>query len=200
MHRNGMRRVSTLTLCLVAGGLLMRASAQDAPAGTVPNWVAERGISARQTADAIVLERRGGWLRSERVYSDFQFSVEFRVAGTDAAGSLGINSWPGYEGAPGYQVPLTSLTDGTDALGRLRAVNHTLRGITFDRQALEAAKRPADAWQQLRIDAKGNSLRVFVNEALVSTAAEIDERGGYLAWSVRDGRLEFRSRASPSRQ
>ena len=169
-----------LALALVmSGAVSVCMSAQSTPEKVDP-WVPIPGVRTSTDLDALIV--RHGVVRTNRLYSDFVFTVEFQLVEQRSHGSIMVRSRFGYGGRAtsvrGLRVALTGEVDGKEALGRMRAADTHVKENTF---APAQFVRPPGEWQECEIRAERDTITVKVNGVLVSTNQSSDDFAGYLA-------------------
>jgi sugar phosphate isomerase/epimerase len=153
------------------------------------DWTVEDGamVGRNGTGWSTDPSRTGSWLRTAKEYSDFELALEYSVKpGTNS----GVFFRSGLERNPaftGYEVQIF------DAPGKPPSKGGP--GALYDVIAPSKNRvRPAGEWNQVRVIARGQVLRVHVNGEMV-----IDTRGerslkGYLGLQNHDQRSEVRFR------
>jgi hypothetical protein len=119
--------------------------------GKMEVWGAENGILFVQGGG-------GGWLMTEKEYSDFELRLEFKMP---KMGNSGVGLRSPLQGDPAYVGMEIQLLDDANWKG-LRPAQHT--GSIYD--VVPAAKvvtRPHGEWNQIRIVAKGRRVTVELN-------------------------------------
>jgi len=135
----------------------------------------------------ILLDKGGGWLRSEKEYKDFDLRLDFRFVskGADSgifirAGKEGGN-WP----AKAYQVQ----TMDNNSLGALFGGGKAKK----DDAALKKVMKPTGEWMSYQIVAQGPRLEVKINGETITTAEGLEDRAGYIGMQGEGGVLEFKN-------
>lgn len=157
-------------------------------------WGADKGI-------LFVEGGGGGWLMTEKEYSDFELRLEFKMP---KMGNSGVALRSPLQGDPAYVGMEIQLLDDANWKG-LRPVQQT--GSIYD--VVPAAKivtRPMGEWNEMRIVAKGRQVTIELNgEKLVD--ANLDEftekhakrhpgllrKTGHLGLQSYNFRVEFRN-------
>ena len=130
-------------------------------------WNAEH--KKAEVRDGVIHVGSGnGWLRTERVLTDFILKLDVRVTGKKTSAGLFIRSWPTFTRSrvptSGYQLQLI---------------------VGQESQA-------ADGWKRLEIECIGHTVRVRMNGAVVFTAEDIQVGEGHLALWSKDGTAQFK--------
>jgi len=135
----------------------------------------------------ILLNKGGGWLRSDKEYQDFELRMEFRFVskGADSgifvrAGKEGKN-WP----AKTFQVQ----TMDNDSIAGLFGGGKAKR----DKAKLNKAMKKTGEWQTYAITLKGGHGEIVLNGELVTVAEGLDVRKGYIGLQGEGGVLEFKN-------
>ncbi len=146
----------------------------------------------------------GGWLKSDRTYSDFKLNFEFRLVTDDAESAVVIR-------APDARAE--ALTDGveinirrnsnarpTTAVGDPRWLGAIVRrgksqGPSFmDSKAILRVHKTDGSWQAAEIEVVGDTVRVKIDGIEVSRADKIGARaGGFIGIKSVKGRVDIRS-------
>lgn len=107
----------------------------------------------------------GSYLKSEQSYGDFEFSCEWRVNGAAAMGGAYIR-YSG-EGKPSENGAKVHLANDSDLKKMDRFATGALFATTSPSQN---ASLPEGRWNTLRIQAKGTSVQVWINDKEVLQA------------------------------
>ncbi|MGE3777734.1 MAG: family 16 glycoside hydrolase, partial [Pirellulaceae bacterium] len=151
-------------------------------------WHVMKGGRFSVAHGVIVLDRGGGWLRSDRKYRDFELRLEFRFldAGANSGIFLRANDHDGPNRA--YQV---QTMDG-DSIGDLYTRQLAKPTVTRDAERVRQALRPVGQWQSYAIMVAGGHLEVLLNGQQVTVADGLEELEGFVGPQGEGGRLEFR--------
>ena len=155
----------------------------------LPRWRAVQGMRLREEGAVLHLSPSRGWLRTSGFYTDFTFTILFRLLEKDARADLGIRAPSG--GPYATEIPISNEGDGVRALGRVRTHDPT-RQVSFDRAALARAKKRVGEWQALRVEAVRHTVHVFLNDVEISSLDRLPNPSGYITLASRDGRMEIR--------
>ena len=161
--------------------------------GKLAVWGADNGI-------LYVDGKGGGWLMTDKEYSDFEVRLEYKMP---EHGNSGVALRAPMQGDPAYQGMEIQLLDDANYKD-LRPAQYT--GSIYD--VVPPSKhvaRPHGEWNQMQITAKGRQITVVLNgEKIVD--ANLDEHkdrvdkhpglartAGHLGLQSHDGRVEFRN-------
>jgi hypothetical protein len=146
-------------------------------------WVIMNDAAFSVTNGMIHLEKSMGWLRTEKVYTNFVFEAEWRGLETNYNSGFYIRA--GLEGKPhptdAWQVNLKQ-----SALGQL------LRG----KPEVLPSKTPAfpvNEWVKFRIEARGKKLTLDVNGKRAWEFDKLDTDHGYIGIQAEGRPLDFRN-------
>ena len=115
---------------------------------------------------------RGGWLRTDRMYRDFELTLDFWMpeGGNSGVGLRGTSN--GDPAFSGFEVQILD-TAGQDP--DLRNCGSIYEAVAPS----EMAVYPAGRWNTYRIRLVGNVLDVWINGRQIHTATRLDDRGFY---------------------
>ncbi|MGP1272081.1 MAG: 3-keto-disaccharide hydrolase [Phycisphaerales bacterium] len=134
--------------------------------GSLDAWVALDGEIR------VVKPGQGGWLRTDRMFRDFELEAEFIIP---PGGNSGIGLRCSSVGDPaftGFEVQIL------DSHGQ--PVDRSQAGAVYNAIAPSAqAVKPAGEWNQYRIRVVGDTLDVWLNGVHVQQAQKLDDRGIY---------------------
>jgi Domain of Unknown Function (DUF1080) len=144
----------------------------------------------------------GGWLMTEKEYSDFEIRLEFKMP---KRGNSGVALRSPMKGDPAYVgMEIQLLDDEHEDYKKLMPYQYTgsIYGVV---PPSKRVTKPAGEWQSIRIVAKGRQVMVEVNGTKV-VDANLDEHKdqfdkhpglkadkGHLGLQSHDGRVEFRN-------
>jgi hypothetical protein len=164
--------------------------------GNMNVWGAEDGI-------LYVSGRGGGWLMTEREYTDFEIRLEYKMP---YHGNSGVALRSPMKGDPAYVgMEIQLLDDATyEKLEKIRPTQYT--GSIYDVvPPTEHVSKPLGEWNQMRITAKGRQVTVELNGTKIVDANLDDHKEradkhpgllrekGHLGLQSHDGRVEFRN-------
>ncbi len=130
-----------------------------------------------------------GWVRTTREYLDQDAEFDFRMPFPDSEGALWIRAVVtvgGEKPASGYRIALTNKTNGSGAVGSVKAVSGTLAGQQLPGSLID------DEWQHLKVHAEGDEVTVTLNGKLLATLKGQEYLVGYLGFEVSHGALDLR--------
>jgi len=153
-------------------------------------WTVEDGVlvGRQGTNWSTNPEKSGSWLRTEKPYQDFILELEYAI---NEGGNSGIMFRSGLEKNPaftGYEMQITA-----DA-GR-PPTKHSAGSIYDLAGPTKNMSRPANQWNEVRIEARGTHLQITLNgEKIIDT---VDGRSlrGYIGLQNHDARavVKFRN-------
>ncbi|MEL6498293.1 MAG: DUF1080 domain-containing protein [Planctomycetota bacterium] len=117
---------------------------------------------------------RGGWLRTNRMYRDFELTFEFRIP---EGGNSGVGLRCASVGDPaftGFEIQIADSPPGGTDLHHCGAVYNAIPPIG------QAFTGP-DTWNTYRIRLVGDSLDVWLNGTRIHNNAALDDRGFFRA-------------------
>ena len=161
------------------------------PPKAPPLFVSENAFRGQFTFTDGVIGLKGGrgWMRTPRLYSNFQLSLEFRAVTADADAALVLRTLvsEGQMIEPAYRVALPQLLSlsPTDALRDRKNSIQLVKEGRIDPGA-------ADAWQRLDVVAHLNEITITLNDNLVGVY-EVESFTGYILFTSRKGHLELRN-------
>jgi len=124
-----------------------------------------------------------GWLRSEKEFSDFALEAEWRGLETNYNSGFYVRS--GLAGKPfpdgGWQVNL-----------KQSALDALVKGKDVVLQSKTPAK-PAGECTKFRIEARGQSITLFVNDEKIWNYTELEPARGFIGIQAEGKRVEFRN-------
>jgi hypothetical protein len=164
-------------------------------AGKPENWAVKDGL-------LLTKGEGGGWLSTDKTYSDFVLRLEYR---TQAAGNSGVFIRAPRSGDPAYTgMEIQILDDNDPKYKDLRPAQYT--GSVYDVVPPERGHtKPPGEWNALEIKAAGSKVTVKVNGATVvdadltqhTAAAEkhpgILRKDGYIGLQSHSDPVEFRN-------
>ncbi len=138
-------------------------------------WIASGDPDAWGVRDGqIVIENpgRGGWLRTARMYRDFELTLEFRL-GEGANSGVGLRGSSG--GDPAFTGFEIQILDSHGQEPDLRSCGAVYEAIPPD----AAAVNPPGRWNAYRIRLIGDTLDVWLNGTKIHDDERLDGRGIY---------------------
>lgn len=132
--------------------------------GSINAWAVEEGEIR------VVDAGRGGWLRTDKMYRDFDLSFEFIIP---EGGNSGVGLRCSSVGDPaftGFEVQIYDSSNGSASMADCGAVYNAIPPIT------QAVKEPGE-WNSYRIRLVGDTLNVWLNGTQIHVDAKLDSRG-----------------------
>lgn len=166
-----------------------------------------------QVTDGVIRifgSNEGGWLRTDRKYSDFTIRFDIRYVDTDeihgrsAAANNGLllrspeisvsgRNWPGR----GFEMELwdQSKRTGFAKDGTILALQPGAPAgkFEFDIGAAQRAYRPTGEWNEVEVIAHGNRIWTKLNGEWLSTAYNGAHPDGHIGFQIEDGITEIRN-------
>jgi hypothetical protein len=136
----------------------------------------------------ILLNKGGGWLRSDKQYHDFELRLEFRFVEMKANSGIFLRSNDDAGPSKAYQV---QTMDG-DSIGDIYTRDLAKPIVKRDAALLKKAFKPTGEWQSYAITARGKHLEVRLNGELITVAEGLADEPGYIGPQGEGGILEFR--------
>lgn len=179
-----------LAVVILPAGLAL--AAETPPAGhwqslfngkDLKGWVPVHGASFVVTDSNLRLLGGTGWLRTERLYTNFVFEAEWRALTPGYDSGFFIRArregeiWP----TNAWQVNLAR-----------NAVGGLVKGNTPVVPS-ETAPVPLNQWVKFRMEAKGPRLTLDVDGERVWEFKELDATSGYLGIEAEDKAFDFRN-------
>ncbi len=144
--------------------------------GELQGWKSQGSIDPVVKDDILIISGDAGWLFYDKDYEDFLFATEFKLA-ENAISAVGFR----YNDAAstekefnGYKVILDHNPDQQNTMGSISTVSRA--------KSLKSAR--IDNWNKLVIEAKGDHLKVFVNDTLVTETHDRKSDEGKLGIQV----------------
>jgi len=141
-----------------------------------------------------------GWLRSKRMYADFDLEVQFRFLTDDADSGIffrAVGAEPFLRGWPNQAYQLQMRNPATQSrfppLGGLFRHGMPEDDTRFDDALARSVTRAAGQWQTLEITVAGERVTARINGTPVLEAQGIGNGSGYIGIQGETPSLEFRS-------
>ena len=135
-------------------------------------WTVEDGV-------LIYLGQGNGWIRTEKLYTNFVLRVEWRFLKSPYDSGLFIRA--GTEGSPwpksGYQLQMAKGSEGT--------------GVPGAKNAASTIKAPPD-WNKWEVTVNGDEVTLVSNGEKVYTGKGAKVAAGHIGWQAEGHRLEVR--------
>lgn len=161
-------------------------------------WIIENNGQFVVEDGLIKLNQGSGWLRTDKMYSDFALTIEFRFLETLANSGIfvrtGGTSNDDESGYPndGYQIQCHDSIVAEHPIATLIPYGAPVYYQSYSHEALEKAYRPAGEWQTYEIVCLGESLKISLNGEVITRAVDIKNLEGYIGIQGEHGFLEFR--------
>ena len=162
-------------------------------------WVIENNARFAVRDGLLTVNKGTGWLRSEKEYGDFVFTLDFRFLEERANSGIFVrtgptskddeNGWPDN----GYQVQCMDTITGERPCATMIPYGAPPFESKSDLEALSKFYRPTGQWNSYEITCVGEQLRVKLNSGLITTATNIKKLRGHLGIQAEHGRVEFRN-------
>ena len=136
----------------------------------------------------ILLNKGGGWLRSDNEYKDFELRLQFRFVEKNANSGIFLRANNDNGPSKAYQV---QTMDG-DSIGDIYTRDLAKPTVKRDAEKLKKAFKPTGEWQEYAITARGGRLEVILNGELITVAEGLADQSGYIGPQGEGGVLEFR--------
>ncbi len=161
-------------------------------------WVIENNGQFSVENGLIKLNKGTGWLRSEQSFGDFVLIMKFRFLDLGANSGIFVrtaktskdddNGWPDN----GYQIQCKDTILGDVPLAILIPYGAPPFEHSSDLALLKKAYKPTGKWHTYKIICRGETLQVYLNNKLITTASSIKNLEGYIGIQGEHGRLEFK--------
>jgi len=177
---------------------------------TLNGWVADpvtqKGqFSVRDGVIHIEGSPQGGWLRTDRKYTDFTLRYQVRYVSPDHIGNTGLilrspeisisgRNWPGR----GFEMESRDMNNAGAMLpweGNILALQPgaPLGRFSFDTEAARRSQRPTGEWNDVEIIVHGNRMWTRINGEWLATAYNVAHPDGHLGFQAEDGVVEYRA-------
>jgi hypothetical protein len=146
-------------------------------------WVKMYGGVFSATNGVIHIEGGKGWLRTERVFTNFVLEVEWR--GLETNYNSGIFVRAPIDGDP-WATNVWQVNTKQSAIGEL--LEGSKKMVTTTTKA-----RPAGEWVKFRVEARGNELTLDVGGQRVWSFSNFDVTSGHIGLQAEGKIFEFRN-------
>lgn len=159
------------------------------------NWIVQDGL-------LVTKGQGGGWLSTEKTYSDFVFRVEYRLR---EGGNSGVNIRAPHTGDPAYTGMEIQLLDDDSARYKTLKPYQYCGSVYGVIPAKRGSTKPAGEWNTMEITARGPRITVKLNDKTIvdgnleehSEAAKehpgIKRPDGYIGLQSHSEPVEFRN-------
>ncbi len=139
----------------------------------------------------------GGWLSSDRIFSDFKMALEFR---SPAGGNSGIFIRAPHEGDPAYTgMEIQLLDDFARKNAGLKPWQYC--GSIYGIQApVQRVSKPDGTWQKMVIDCRGPQIKVTLNDVMIidaNLAEYMDQETVHPGIKRRSGHIGLQNHSTP---
>ncbi|MBN2000899.1 DUF1080 domain-containing protein [candidate division KSB1 bacterium] len=163
--------------------------------GPQDSWKVENGVLYTNG-------KGGGWISTEREFTDFRLELEFRLPPN---GNSGVFIRAPHSGDPAYTgMEIQVLDDYGEEYTQLQPWQYTgsIYGVAAP---VERATKPAGEWQKIAVECLGSHVQVFVNEKRIIDADLVDfmyqlpthsglkRRTGFIGLQNHSTRVEYRN-------
>lgn len=154
-------------------------------------WVIENEGKFSVRDGVIFLDRGAGWLRSEKMYQDFELRLDFRFISKGADSGVFVRAsregkmWP----AKNYQIQ----TMDNESIAGVFATGLARPKSKRDADLMRKVRKAAGEWQSYAIIVKGEEIEVRLNGALITSGAGLTVRAGHIGLQGEGGQLEFKN-------
>jgi hypothetical protein len=163
------------------------------------NWVIENNGQFSVEDGILKVNRGSGWLRSEKIYSDFTLTMEFRFMEKDANSGIYVRV-PGLEtaGKNGYPASYYQVQcRDNDSISNSHLGYLFSKGVPeFDYvsslERIKKAYKPIGEWHTYEITCKKGKFVVTLNGEIITIALHVTTPEGYIGIQGEFGLLEFR--------
>ncbi|MBL9149079.1 MAG: DUF1080 domain-containing protein [Phycisphaerae bacterium] len=159
---------------------------------TLDGWVPHGGAADFSVEDGAIVGRprkgeRNAFLCTEAAYGDFTLELEFQIdpgfnSGVQFRSSIDAPGDPAKERVVGYQAEIDPTSRGWSAGIYEEGKRGWLAPLATNPDA-RAAYRPM-AWNALRIEARGNEIRTWINGVPAATLVDDAASSGIIALQV----------------
>lgn len=139
-----------------------------------------------------------GYIRTEKQYTNFELTLEWRFDPTKGAGNSGVllrvqgddKVWP-----KSLEAQLHSLNAGD--IWNIDSVSMTVDSSRTERRRTKKLKetneKPLGEWNRYRIVVDGGNVSLYVNDLLQNEAKDVAVNPGWIALQSEGAAIEFRS-------
>lgn len=179
---------------------------------SLDGWVAPAGENARNFSVKdgwIHIEGRSGWLRTEKLYSNFSLRARVHFVSPDGTGNTGIflrspetstfgPGWPGKSFEFETRDMRVNRGPSPPALGQVLRLGGTGGGppegrAIFDAAAAKRAYERSGEYADLELVANADRIWTFVNGELISSVWGVTQPTGHIGLQSEAGITEFQS-------
>jgi hypothetical protein len=153
-------------------------------------WTVENGeiVGRRGIEWTTNPEKSGSWLRTEREYGDFVLELEYAV---NEKGNSGVFIRSALEKNPAFTGHEMQILDDS----KLPEPKKWSTGALYDVvPASKVMSRPAGEWNQVRIEARGPRVRIWLNGTPIIDHEPVRSLRGYIGLQNHDDKAVIRFR------
>jgi len=192
LARSSKSLVTSAVLLLLV--IFQTSSAQPATSGPtslfngkdLSGWVPMNNATFNVTNGCIHISKTSGWLRSERVYTNFIFEAEWR--GLETNYNSGFFLRAGLDGKP-FPTDVWQVNLKESALGSLMKGSKTIVAFPTER----GPRTPPFEWVTFRMEVRGSTLTLDINGQRAWKFEQFDSASGYLGMQAEGKAFEFRN-------
>ena len=170
-------------------------------------WTVKDGKIEAWKADGELLScvgGHGGWLRTEKMYSDYVLKLDFRIP---KGGNSGVGLRFPAAGDPAHVgMEIQILDDEAPQYAKLVPAQYT-GGIYYQAAARKGALKPVDEWNSYEITCRGPQVKIVLNGQVINDV-NVDEHTkgqgnhlaladrpqvGYIGMQAHGSRVDFRN-------
>lgn len=154
------------------------------------DWRVENGelVARRGVAWSTNPEKSGSWLRTRKEYGDFTLELEYAV---NAKGNSGVFIRSGLDRNPAFTGHEMQILDDHGLAEPKKWSTGALYDVV---PATRVMSRPAGEWNQVRIEARGPRVRIWLNGAPIIDHEPVRSLRGYLGLQNHDDQAVTRFR------
>lgn len=150
-------------------------------------------------SDGLLKVNRGtGWLRSDKTYTDYTLIMKFKFLNAGANSGIFVRTGPessteeGGWPTVGYQVQCRDTLAGEYPLGHLIPYGAPDFQEEFYEDVLAKAYNETGKWNTFKIVVAGETLMVYLNGKLITSATDIKKESGHIGIQGEHGMLAFK--------
>jgi hypothetical protein len=179
-----------IALVLAAGGKVEPGFTSLFNGKDLDGWHIENQGKFSVKDGVIVLDRGAGWLRSDKMYQDFELRLDFRFVskGADSGIFLRANNdgsiWP----TKNLQVQ----TMDNESIAGLFGTGLNEGKVKRDANLMRKVRKTAGEWQSYDILARGGYVEIRLNGVRITVSEGVSVQAGYIGLQGEGGQLEFK--------
>lgn len=149
-------------------------------------WVPMNNAIFSVTNSCMHISKTSGWLRSEHVYTNFIFEVEWRALETNYNSGFFLRA--SLDGKP-FPTDVWQVNLKESALGSLMKGSKTIVASPTE----QSSRTPPFKWITFRMEARGSTLTLDINGQRAWKFEQFDSASGYLGLQAEGKAFEFRN-------